>query len=153
MPHGVVTEVIPAPRARVFELLHDYNRRLEWDTLLQAAYLTDGFQSAQLHATSICQSRWYLGAIALKTEYVVFKPPAVAAVKLVAPAPFFESFAASIHHRELPNNQSEIEYQYTFTARPKSLRWLLHPIMSRAFAIETRKRLKALSNYLARLSH
>ena len=34
MPHGSVTETIPAPSSEVFRLLHDYDRRLEWDTLL-----------------------------------------------------------------------------------------------------------------------
>lgn len=152
MPHGVVKEIIPASREQVFELLHDYNRRLDWDTLLQEAYLTDGFKAAELHATSVCKGRWYLGGIALKTEYVVFKPPEVAAVKLMGTAPFFESFAASIQHKEITQNSSEIEYKYTFTARPKNLRWLLHPIMMRALLIETRKRLKALSQFLARNS-
>jgi hypothetical protein len=39
MPHGTVTETIPAPSAEVFKLLHDYDRRLDWDTLLQDARL------------------------------------------------------------------------------------------------------------------
>src|SRR5437870_13017399 len=43
MAHGEVSEVIPASAAEVFELLHDYGRRLSWDTLLSAAYLDDGF--------------------------------------------------------------------------------------------------------------
>jgi hypothetical protein len=37
MAHGEVTEIIPAPSQAVFDLIHDYSRRLEWDTLLQAA--------------------------------------------------------------------------------------------------------------------
>ena len=46
MPHGSVSEIIPAPAGAVFDLLHDYERRLEWDTLLSAAYLTDGCERA-----------------------------------------------------------------------------------------------------------
>jgi hypothetical protein len=42
MAHSEISEVIPAPSSAVFDLLHDYKRRLEWDTLLQAAYLEDG---------------------------------------------------------------------------------------------------------------
>ena len=43
MPHGKARELIPAPADQVFALLHDYSRRLTWDTLLSQAYLTDGF--------------------------------------------------------------------------------------------------------------
>lgn len=42
MAHGEFTEIIPAPSRAVFDLIHDYSRRLEWDTLLRAAYLDDG---------------------------------------------------------------------------------------------------------------
>jgi hypothetical protein len=34
MPHGQVSELISAPIDVVFDLVHDYSRRLEWDTLL-----------------------------------------------------------------------------------------------------------------------
>lgn len=70
MPYGCVTETIPANSENVFRLLHDYNRRLEWDTLLQNARLCNGWTVAQCHATSICTSRWYLGGLSLRTEYV-----------------------------------------------------------------------------------
>ena len=33
MPHGCVTEIIPASSEEVFWLLHDYNRRLELSLL------------------------------------------------------------------------------------------------------------------------
>src|SRR5438477_170169 len=42
MAHGEVSAIVPAPAADVFDLVHDYERRLTWDTLLSAAYLTGG---------------------------------------------------------------------------------------------------------------
>ena len=149
MPHGTVTEVIPACSADVFALLHDYGRRLEWDTLLQAAYLTDGHHRAQLGATSICQGRRLLGGIAVKTEYVTFKPSEVAAVKMVNRPLFFATFAATIRHHDLPDGSSTVEYKYNFTARPTWLRFALHPIMNLLFAIETKKRLRALKAFFS----
>lgn len=149
MPHGTVTETMEAPAADVFRTLHDYDRRLEWDTLLAEASLCDGWTEAALHATSICRGRSHLFGIALKTEYVSFHPPGVAAVKMVNRPPFFESFAASIHHRDRPDGTSEVEYTYHFLARPWWLRWLLHPLMAVLFRRETHKRLGALRGYLA----
>jgi hypothetical protein len=149
MPHGSVTESIPAPSTEVFRLLHDYRRRLEWDTLLQDAHLCRPWSEAQLHATSVCTGRWYLGGIALKTEYVSFNPPTLAAVKMLNHPPFFEAWAASIRHRDLPDGSSSVEYTYQFTARPSWLRWLLHPVMGAVFRWETRKRLRALRRFFA----
>ncbi|HVX60696.1 MAG TPA: SRPBCC family protein [Pirellulales bacterium] len=147
MPQGSVSDTIPAPSAEVFVLLHDYVRRLQWDTLLADARLCDGWTAAQLHATSVCTGRRRLGRIALKTEYVSFCPPRVAAVKMVNRPPFFETFAATIRHRDLGDGSSKIEYKYNFTARPSWLQWLLHPLMAAVFRWETRKRLAALRRW------
>jgi hypothetical protein len=147
MPHGVVSDVMPAPSAAVFRLLPDYARRLEWDTLLREAYLTDA-REAKLGAVSVCKGRAYLGGIALVTQYVSFRPPEVAAVKMINRPPFFETFAATIRHRDLEDGRSAIEYTFTFTARPRWLRFLLHPLMKLAFTVETKKRLRSLRRYL-----
>src|SRR5215470_7875369 len=101
MPRAVVSEIIDAPSAEVFDLVHDYDRRLEWDTLLSAAYLDDGFTSAGPGATSVCVGRGSLGRLAFKTVYVSFDRPRVAAVKLVNSPPFFDRWAASIRHEDL----------------------------------------------------
>jgi hypothetical protein len=150
MPHGVVREIVPATSAEVFQLLHDYQRRLEWDTLLAEAYLTDGWQTAAPGAAAVCKGKSRLGGIALKTVYISFRPPEVAAVKMVNRPPFFESFAATIRHGDLPEGKSSVEYTYTFRARPAWLRFLLEPIMTRKFASETTKRLVALREWFER---
>ena len=57
MAHGEISELLPASSMDVFDLLHDYKRRLEWDTLLQAAYLEDGHEAAGKGVTSVCVGR------------------------------------------------------------------------------------------------
>jgi hypothetical protein len=94
MPHGHVSDVIPAPADEVFQLLHNYDRRLEWDTLLQAAYLLDGCQQAGLGARSVCKGKPILGGVALTTEYIAFRRSEVAAIQMLNRPPFFETFAA-----------------------------------------------------------
>ncbi len=147
MPHGSVTDTIPATSAEVFCLLHDYDRRLEWDTLLQDARLDDNWTEAQHHAISTCTGCWFLGRIALQTEYVSFAPPHLAAVKMLNRPLFFATFAATIRHQDLTDGSSTIQYTYNFTARPLWLRWLLHPGMSYVFRYETRRRLRALRHW------
>lgn len=144
MAHAEISEVIPAPSGAVFDLLHDYSRRLEWDTLLQAAYLEDGAKVAAKGVTAVCVGRKSLGSIALKTVYVAFERPIVAAVRMVNAPLFFESWAASIRHEDVSDRESRLTYKFQFMARPKLLRFVLEPLMHRVFVWETRKRLRAL---------
>jgi len=148
MPHGVIIQRVPASPEVAFKVLHDYERRLEWDTLLSEAYLCDGATSAGLGVVSICRGKSRLGRFALQTEYITFHPGASAAVKLVNRPPFFDTFAATIRHRPISARSSAVEYTYTFTSRPKWLRWFLNPVMSRSFTRETRRRLESLAKYL-----
>ena len=145
MAHGRVSAIIPAPSAAVFDLLHDYERRLEWDTLLQAAYLDDGFTAAAKGATAVCVGRRSLGGIALKTVYVTFERPKVAAVKMVNPPPFFATWAASIRHEDRADGHSAITYTFNFTAKLRWCRAVLEPLMRLVFIWETRRRLRALA--------
>jgi Polyketide cyclase / dehydrase and lipid transport len=153
MNHGSVSEEMPASSGEVFDLLHDYDRRLAWDTLLSAAYLTDGYKRAELGATSVCVGRSLLGRIALKTVYVTFDRPRLAAVKMVNAPPLFGSWAAAIRHDELGPASSRLTYTWSFAARPRWLAWLLEPIIGRIFEWETRKRLRALRDFLAARGH
>lgn len=147
MPKGTVKKIIPASAEAVFDLVHDYEKRLEWDTLLQKAYLEPEFKESNIGAISVCQGRPILGGLALRTEYVSFQRGKVAAVKLLNQPLFFETFAASINHQNLSDGTSEIIYTFNFTAKPKWLRFILHPIMSRIFVWETSKRLSSLKKF------
>jgi hypothetical protein len=153
MGHGSVSAIIPAPSHAVFDLLHDYSRRLEWDTLLRAAYLTDGHTAAGKGVTSVCVGRRSLGGLAFKTIYVTFERPTRAAVKLVNTPAWFETWAATIQHHELSAQESRITYTFHFTVKPRVLRPLLDPLMERVFHWETQKRLRALQHYFARRAH
>jgi hypothetical protein len=150
MAHGSVSAIIPAPSHAVFDLLHDYDRRLEWDTLLRAAYLADGHTAAGKGATSVCVGRRSLGGLAFKTVYVTFERPSRAAVKLVNAPAWFEAWAATIQHEDLSPHESRLTYTFHFTVKPRMLRPLLDPLMERIFRWETQKRLRALQQYFAR---
>lgn len=147
MPTAEIKETIPAAAAEVFALLHDYRRRLEWDALLSEAYLEPEFAEAGRGAISVCRGKLILGGFAVRTEYVSFEKGKVAAVKLLNRPPFFETFAASIRHSEIDENNSEVIYKVNFTAKPRFLRPFLHPVMRAVFIWETRKRLQALKNF------
>ena len=147
MPTAEIKEIIPASAAAVFELIHDYRRRLEWDTLLQEARLEPEFAEAGRGAISVCRGKPILGGFALRTQYVSFEKGKVAAIKMLNQPPFFDTFAASIRHFAIDENHSEVIYKVNFTAKPRWLRPILHPMMRAIFVWETRKRLEGLKNF------
>jgi len=147
MPSATISQEMPCDSAKVFALLHDYSRRLEWDTLLREARLTQGHAVAIKGATSLCVGRPLFGLIGIETRYITFHPGALAAVEMVNHPPFFKRFVASIRHEDTAHG-SIATYKFQFTARPAILRWILHPIMLHVLRRETVKRLQALAAYL-----
>jgi hypothetical protein len=141
--HAVVRQVLPAGIEAAFDLVHDYPRRLDWDTLLREAYTVGGVAPAR-GVEAVCTARRRLGGFSFRTRYVTYDRPALAAVVLVdAPWPF-RTWAASIRHRPLPGGGSEVVYTLTFTCRPR----LVEPVALAAFRWETRRRLRALAAHL-----
>lgn len=148
MPTGSVSCTMCRPSREVFNVLHDYSRRLEWDTLLSSAALTRGHTVAGKGASSLCVGKRRLGGIGIETRYVSFAPGSLAAVEMINRPAFFESFAASIRHVDTPEG-SLLTYKFRFTAKPGWLRWVLEPVMLAALRLETQKRLRALAAYMA----
>lgn len=149
MSSTTITESMPCDSATVFALLHDYSRRLEWDTLLKEARLTQGHTVSGPGATALCVGKPFFGLIGIETRYVTFTPGVVAAVRMINRVPFFETFGASIRHQDIADG-STLTYKLSFTARPRPVCWLFEPIMRAYLQHETRRRLKALSDFLAR---
>jgi Polyketide cyclase / dehydrase and lipid transport len=142
-----ITQVMPQPSSVVFDLLHDYGRRLEWDTLLCEARLTRGHQQAAKGATSMCVEKFFFGMIGIETEYLTFKQGSIAAVKMINRPLFFESFSASIRHADRIGG-STLVYKFQFSARPQILKWFLNPLMRAILRRETKRRLQSLSRFL-----
>ncbi len=148
MPRRSVSIQIDRSCEEVFDLVHDYQRRLEWDTLLRDARLLDGATRAERGARSRCAGKWATGGMGVETEYVTFERGRVAAVKLTNRPPFSRRFAASIRHRPLDRGGSELTYIFYFEAKPRILAWLLDPLMVSLMTRETGKRLRALKAFL-----
>jgi len=149
MPRGTASLEINASCEVVFDVLHDYDKRLLWDTLLDQAHLI-GTATADKGVRSLCVGNWRSGFMPMETEYISFQRGQVAAVRLTNRPLLFQRFAASIRHTALPNGGSRITYTYSFTSRPSSLSRILDPIIARRLQRETRQRLEALRRFVER---
>jgi Polyketide cyclase / dehydrase and lipid transport len=149
MKSTAILKLMPVEAAEVFRLLHDYGRRLEWDTLLREARITSGHAVAGLGVTALCVGKPLFGRIGIETEYITFEEGRIAAVRMINRPLFFERFAASIRH-EAAAEGSRLIYRFQFSAKPGWLRWLLEPVMGWWLERETRQRLEALAAFLER---
>ncbi len=138
---------IAADSEAVFDLIHDYKRRLEWDPFLKEARLLDA-DTACLGATCLCVSKNAFGGLAMEAVYVAFDRPNVAAVKMVRGPRILESFAATLRQERVAGNQTQVTYRYNFETRPRLLRPLLNFFCALFFASEVRNRLRHLKGFL-----
>ena len=150
MPRRTTSLEIDAPAADVFDLIHDYDRRLDWDSMLSSAEILGDADQACVGVRTLCTGTWRTLWMPMETEYVQFVPGEVAAVKLTNRPPFFERFAATIRHADVAEGRSRVTYIYSFRTRPRFLAWLLEPIMDRLLARETRSRLASLRDGIGR---
>lgn len=134
----------------VFDFIHDYSRRLEWDPFLSEARLLDGMLCAGPGVRVWCRARtWRVG---METVYVSWLRPRVAAVKMTKGPVVLRSFAASLRQEPIRPGWTRVRYRTSLSTRPRWLAWLLEPLVSGWFRRETRRRLACLKKSLERAS-
>jgi hypothetical protein len=93
----------------------------------------------------VAKSGW-----AMETEYVSFSPPKTTAVKMTRGPWFLNRFAGSWHFDEVGPGHTRVSFRYNLQAWPKWMAWLLVPLLARAFARDTRRRLQGLKDAVER---
>ena len=142
-------EIRASPEA-VFDLIHDYARRLEWDPFLKEACLLEGAKAAGLGVMTRCTARNGFAGLAMETVYVSFDRPKVAAVQMTRGPAVLEAFAASLRQEDIGFGLTRVTYRFNVSTRPRWLRAIAGPIASVLFRREMQHRLKALKSYLER---
>ena len=142
-------EIRASPEA-IFDLIHDYARRLEWDPFLKEACLLEGAAVAGLGVKARCTARNGFAGLAMETVYVSFDRPKVAAVKMTKGPALLETFAATLRQEGIGAGITRVTYRFNFSTRPRWLRGIADPIAAALFRREVRERLKALKARLER---
>jgi hypothetical protein len=138
LEHSVLIRASPA---RLFALTQDYGRRLEWDCFLKEASLLGGAREAGPGVRARCVAH---SGLVMETEYLSFRPPAVAAVRMTRGPWLLESFAGSWRFEAVEPGLTRVSFSYSLRARPRPLARLLTPLLVWVFARDTRRRLAAL---------
>lgn len=141
MPTGGDAIEIQADSAQLFALTQDYSRRLTWDPFLKEARLLGGVTEAAIGARAWCVARSGWG---METEYIAFRAPEVAAVRMLRGPWCLERFTSTWRFREVAPGMTRVEFRFHLRVRPRWPRPLLTPIVMAYFSWETRRRLMAL---------
>ena len=131
----------------VFAITQDYAHRLRWDPFLREARLVDGALEPAVGVRAWCVARSRFG---METEYVAYKPPRIAAVKMTRGPWFLESFGGAWEFESVEPDRTRVMFRYQLRVRPRWLAGLLEPIARRWFSRETRLRVVALAKALKR---
>ena len=141
---------IRASAEAIFDLIHDYARRLDWDPFLREACLLEGAEVADLGVKARCTARNGFAGLAMETVYVSFDRPRVAAVKMTKGPAVLETFAASLRQEDVGPGVTRVTHRFHFSTRPRWLHAIAAPIAAALFRREVRERLEALRRHLER---
>jgi hypothetical protein len=140
---------MPGSAREVFDVLHDYERRLEWDPVMREARLTGGRSLAGPGATRHSRTSLQLGSLELDEQYVTFHPGELASLKMVNHPPLLDSFGTCTRHKDTPQGSVAI-YSANFHTRPKWLRPVMEPLAAALLMFEAKRHLRSLAEEVKR---
>ena len=140
---------MPAAPEVVFDAFHYHHWRPRWDSLVRHTVVDGGRAHPEVGAISENGGAGWLRLLSMRTRFVSYEPPRLAAATMVGRAFPFRRWAASMRHEALGTDRSLLIYTYTLEA---SLPWL-EPMVARAFVRATQRRFARLNAFLALHAH
>lgn len=143
--HRLVFDM-PASAAVVFDSFHYHRWRPYWDSLVGATTVGDGDECPSVGVVSINRGAGWNQLLSMRTRFVSYQRPRLAAAVMEGQSFPFRRWAASMRHEALDAAHSRMIYTYTLEAR-----WVwLEPVVTLAFERATRKRFARLQAFVAR---
>ena len=139
---------MPAPCDVVFDIFHYQLWRKRWDSLVGATHIVGGAPCPYVGAVNEVAVGGMLRGLSMRTEFISYQRPRLAAARMVGTSFPFTRWAASMKHEPVNTDQSVMIYTYTIETGPPMLRWLMEPIVSRIFQRQTRKRFDCMRDFL-----
>ena len=149
MAHEKLEFPMPACAEVVFDAFHYYQWRARWDSLVSDTRVVGGAPCPSQGAVTENTGAGMLRSLSMRTQFVSYDRPRLAAAKMLGLAFPFTQWAASMRHRSTGLNTSVLVYTYTFEVGPAVLRPFLSPVVAWVFARQTRRRFARLHAFLA----
>jgi hypothetical protein len=139
---------MPAPAEVVFDAFHYHHWRGRWDSLVNATHVIGGAPCPYVGAMTENSGGGFLRGLSMRTQFISFDRPRVAAAAMRGHSFPFLRWAASMRHRPTAPGRSLMVYTYSFEAGPPGLRWLVEPFTKLVFDWQTRKRFARMRTFL-----
>lgn len=149
MAHEKLEFPMPASEAVVFDAFHYHHWRARWDSLVSDTRVQGGAECPWVGAITENTGAGLLQALSMRTQFVSYDRPRLAAATMLGRSFPFEKWAASMRHVPAGPGRSVLVYTYTFEVGPVWLRWLLQPVVGFVFSRQTRRRFARLRDFLA----
>lgn len=149
MTHHRLDFAMPADAAVVFDAFHYHHWRARWDSLVSLTQVDGGAPCPSVGAVTQNTGAGLLRPLSMRTKFVSFDRPHVAAAAMVGTAFPFSRWAASMRHKPTSVGQSLLIYTYSFDVGPAWLRWVIGPVVRWSFERQTRRRFGRLQAFLA----
>lgn len=149
MAHRRLEFSMPASQAVVFDAFHYHQWRSRWDSLVSDTRVQGGAPCPFVGAVTENTGGGLLRGLSMRTQFVSYDRPRLAAASMVGRSFPFRRWAASMQHRTVGPQQSLLVYTYTFEVGPSVLRWLMAPVVEWIFHRQTNRRFARLRDFLA----
>ena len=148
MAHRRFEFEMPANDAVVFDAFHYRCWRQRWDSLVSDTQISGGAECPFVGAQTDNVGASWMRPLSMRTEFVSYQRPHLAAARNIGRSFPFSRWAASMQHRSTGPDSSLLIYTYTFEVWPRPLRWLMEPVVQRVFDWQTRRRFARLKAFL-----
>jgi hypothetical protein len=149
MVHECFEFPMPARADVVFDAFHYHLWRSRWDSLVHATRVLDGAPCPYVGAVTDNAGGGWLRMLSMRTRFIAFERPRLAAAAMQGHSFPFARWAASMRHRPMDNGHSVLVYTYSFETRPRALRWLMEPATKWMFDRQTHRRFARMRDFLA----
>jgi hypothetical protein len=148
MTHRKLEFPMPANEFVVFDAFHHHYWRARWDSLVSATHVLGGSPSPFVGAITENTGAGALRGLSMRTQFVSYDRPLVAAATMLGYSFPFTRWAASMRHRATGFQESMLIYTYNFEVGPTALRWMMEPIVGWIFDWQTKRRFTRLRDFL-----
>lgn len=139
---------MPARADIVFDAFHYHHWRSRWDSLVSATHVLGGAPCPFVGAVTENAGAGALRGLAMRTQFVSYDRPRLAAAKMLGRSFPFTRWAASMKHEAIDGERSLMIYTYTFEVGPAWLRWAVAPVTAFVFDWQTRRRFQRLQAFV-----
>jgi hypothetical protein len=149
MAHRRFEFEMPANASVVFDAFHYLIWRHRWDSLVRRSRVLGDAPCPHVGAITENDGGGWLRALSMRTQFIAYDRPHVAAAKMIGTSFPFRRWAASMKHKPISDDRSLMIYTYSFETTFAPLGQVTELVVQRVFDAQTDRRFARLQRFLS----